>query len=140
MSKSEIEQPRSGQELLPWVERRMDEIGQTKEGTAALRYPNGAVKQLAEEVYPLAIWASGLDRAERVTIEPKAGSQNFDAVVTMHDAKGALYSWVEHSWVKREMVSECQENSVVITRCLIAIGDDGRSMRGLGITARHQSP
>ena len=91
MSKSEIEQPRSGQELLPWVERRMDEIGQTKEGTAALRYPNGAVKQLVEEVYPLAIWASGLEGAERVTIEPKAGSQNHDAVVTMHDANQSFH-------------------------------------------------
>lgn len=91
MSKSEIEQPRSGQELLPWVERRMDEIGQTKEGTAALRYPKGAVKQLAEEVYPLAIWAFGLERAERVTIEPKAGSQNYDAIVTMDDANQSFH-------------------------------------------------
>lgn len=84
ISESEIEQPRSAQEMLFWVERRLDEIGQTKEGTAALRFPKGAVKQLVEEVYPLAIWASGLERPEQITIEPKAGSQNYDAVVTMH--------------------------------------------------------
>jgi hypothetical protein len=91
MSESEIEQPRSAQELLSWVESRMDEIGQTKEGTAALRYPKGVVKQLAEEVYPLAIWASGLERAEHITIEPKAGSQNYDAVVTMHATNQSFY-------------------------------------------------
>ncbi|MGY2221097.1 hypothetical protein ACW9IK_00235 [Pseudomonas gingeri] len=91
ISESEIEQPRSAQDLLPWVEMRMDEIGQTKEGKDALRYLKGGCKQLAEEVYPLAIWASGLERPEHVTIEPKVGSQNFDAVVTMHDGNHSFH-------------------------------------------------
>lgn len=85
ISATEMEKPRTAHELLPWVERTMDEIAKTKDGVSALRFLEGGCKQLSEEIYPLAIWAVTLDRPEHVKIEPKIGSQNHDAIVTTHD-------------------------------------------------------
>jgi hypothetical protein len=82
VAKSDMEKPRIAQELLLWVETTFDEIGNTKEGVSALRFLKGTCKQLAEEIFPLALWASKMDELQHFTIEPKIGSQNYDAFVS----------------------------------------------------------
>jgi hypothetical protein len=61
ITKQELETPRSANEMLLWVNNRIDEIGKTLEGKKALRIErgkgNGYIKKLVEEALPIAIFA-----------------------------------------------------------------------------------
>lgn len=82
VTKEEMEEPRLASELLSWVTTKLEEIGQIPNSRPAFTRLKGGLKDLVEEVYPLALWGNTLPNSHEVLLEPKIGSQNYDAVVT----------------------------------------------------------
>jgi hypothetical protein len=56
IDKKELQTPRSARDYLPWVESKIEELGQTKAGKSAMHLGKGLVKELVEEALPLSIW------------------------------------------------------------------------------------
>jgi len=80
--KAELETRRSPEELLSWCSSKIEHIGSTNDGKNAIRMGRGLCKPLVEEIYPLAVWASREESvSSQALIEPRIGSQSFDAVV-----------------------------------------------------------
>jgi len=82
VTKEEMEEPRLASELLQWVTSKLEEIGQIEGSRPAFTRLKGGLKELVEEIYPLALWGDTLPNSHEVILEPKIGSQNYDAVVT----------------------------------------------------------
>ena len=77
----EMEVPRMPSELYTWITNKIESIARQEGGTNSLRLLKNGCKELIEELFPLAIWASSQNDRERLIIEPKIGSQNYDAIV-----------------------------------------------------------
>jgi len=96
LSEEEISQERTPSELLSWVELKFEELGSSESGVGDLRLGVGLAKPLAEEVYPLAIFAlKKYGEANYIKISPVIGSQNYDAVVTDNSHFPASVSYIE---------------------------------------------
>lgn len=77
-----LQTPRTPTQLHSWVHDTLERIGSTPEGKRAIRFKEGLVKPLVEEVLPLGIFAvNHFDSESEVTITPVIGSQNYDAIV-----------------------------------------------------------
>jgi hypothetical protein len=82
-SKAEIEKERNPSELYDWLNQKVKQICSTKEGLKDFRLQKGLLKQLVEEVAPLAIFGKQkFDDTDQVLLQPVIGNQNYDAVVT----------------------------------------------------------
>lgn len=88
VSNEEMEEQRLASELLQWVTTKLDQLGGTEGFRAALTTGKGGLKELVEEIYPLALWGETLPNSHEVLLHPKIGSQNFDALVT--DVRGVI--------------------------------------------------
>ena len=78
----ELQTPRTARDYLPWVESKIEELGQTDAGKSAVRLGQGLAKELIEEALPLSIFARKHYRESRcVKIVHHIGNQNFDAKV-----------------------------------------------------------
>ena len=96
LTPEDLQEPRTAAELLPWVERKIQDIGSTKDGKHAIRFREGLAKQLVEEALPLGIFASKHFRnSTKVNIELVLGSQNFDATIQDRREQRAPFSFVE---------------------------------------------
>jgi len=84
ISKKELTEKRTPSELWSWVIQKTDQIYYcTDEGRRVLRLHKGLVKQLMEEIRPLAIFGKHkFGDTEQVLMQPVIGNQPYDAVVT----------------------------------------------------------
>jgi hypothetical protein len=96
LASEELEAPRSAGKLLPWVERRMEDIASTEEGKHAIRFREGLAKQLVEEMFPLGIFAMHyFGDTEDVMIQLVLGSQNYDAIIADNREPKLPFSYIE---------------------------------------------
>ncbi len=92
----ELQKPRTAEELLPWVEQKIHEIGSTAGGKRAIRFREGLAKPLVEEALPLGIFASKFfQNSPEVSIRHILGSQNYDATIQDRRRQQAPFSFVE---------------------------------------------
>lgn len=83
VTKEELMVGRTPQELVEWVDRKFQEIPQQEGGRQAILMKEGLLKQFAEEVYPLSIFAKfKFDDRNDVTLQPVIGDQNYDVLIT----------------------------------------------------------
>jgi hypothetical protein len=92
LTPEELQEPRTASDFLPWVQRRIEEIGAAKGGKRAIRFRHGLVKPLVEEALPLGIFASKhFAGSEHITLQLVLGNQNYDAIVQdERDQSGSL--------------------------------------------------
>jgi len=82
ITKEELEAPRTTNEILDWVRAAHDRFRATKELRAAARDGKFFAKELAEESFPIALFAHRFFNAsDDVLITQVIGSQKYDAVV-----------------------------------------------------------
>jgi hypothetical protein len=92
----ELTKKRTPSELHSWVERKIKQVGSTEEGEKALRLHEGLVKQLMEEVYPLALFGfRKFGDTDQVLLQPVIGDQSYDAIVTDLRNSPASNNYVE---------------------------------------------
>ena len=83
LCKEEIEKERTPTELWDWLIQKVEQICSTKEGLEDFRLQKGLLKQLVEEIAPLAIFSKHkFGDTDQVLFQPVIGNQNYDAVVT----------------------------------------------------------
>jgi len=96
ITEDEITTERTPAELIKWVESKLDAVASTDSGEKTIRLRQGLAKQLVEEVYPLAIFASKkYGETNLVHIKPIIGNQNYDAILTDNSYSPASVSYVE---------------------------------------------
>ena len=82
ITEEELIVERTPQDLINWVEKKMQEIVQQEGGKKALRMREGLYKEFIEEVYPLRILAEfELDGKNDIKLKPVIGNQNYDALI-----------------------------------------------------------
>jgi hypothetical protein len=83
VTEEELTVKRTPQELVEWVENKIEEIARQEGGKKAIRKREGCCKKLMEEIYPLSIFA-GFQFGDKsnIMLQPVIGSQNYDAVIT----------------------------------------------------------
>ncbi|MBI2917799.1 MAG: hypothetical protein HYY01_07360 [Chloroflexi bacterium] len=83
VSNQELQKARTPSELWDWLIQKVDQICSTPEGIQDFRLQKGLIKQLVEEVRPLAIFGEHkFGDTNQVHLQPVVGNQNYDAVVT----------------------------------------------------------
>lgn len=92
-----LEAPRTARAYLPWVEAKIQQLGETADGRLAIRFRRGRFeKKLVEEALPLAIFASKHYRSSRcVTIKHRIGNQKFDAEIIDRRIRRSPFRYVE---------------------------------------------
>ena len=79
----ELTKQRNPSELRDWISQKVEQICSTDEGRRDFRLQRGLVKQLVEEIVPLAIFGKNkYGDTEQVYLRLVIGNQNYDAVVT----------------------------------------------------------
>lgn len=82
LTETDLERPRTQEELRKWVDDLHQSFFQTRESIHALRLNMGLVKQFREEVYPLALFADAFFKGRSdVLFQPVIGSQSYDALL-----------------------------------------------------------
>jgi hypothetical protein len=83
LTKTDLERPRTQEELREWVDDLLRRLSQTSEGIHAVRLNRGKfVKQFEEEIYPLALFADAFFRGRSdVLFQPVIGIQPYDALL-----------------------------------------------------------
>jgi hypothetical protein len=95
-SKEEIEKERNPFELYDWLNQKVAQICSTEEGLKDFRLQKGFLKQLIEEVGPLAIFGKRkFSNTDQVLLQPVIGNQNYDAIVTDLRTKPAFKRFLE---------------------------------------------
>ncbi|WP_395791907.1 hypothetical protein [Aquimonas sp.] len=92
LSPEEIQQPRTPQELLAFVESVRERAKTDDELRTAGHLRRGYLKEFFDEIVPLAKFAAAV-YPESCKVSPVLGNQGFDAEV--HDAEGRLLERVE---------------------------------------------
>jgi len=96
VSQEELTKKRTPSELWNWLLQKVDQICSTDEGIEDFRLQKGLVKQLVEEVVPLAIFGKHkFGDTDQILMEPVIGNQSYDAVVTDLRTKPASQSYIE---------------------------------------------
>jgi len=96
ISKEELIKKRTPSELWNWLIEKVAQLGSTNEGMKDLRLQKGLVKQLMEEIGPLAIF--GMHKYadnNQILLQPVIGNQPYDAVVTDLRTKPASQTYIE---------------------------------------------
>jgi hypothetical protein len=94
--REEIEKDRTPCELWTWLTQKIDQICSTQEGLKDFRLQKGHIKQLVEEIVPLAIF--GMHKyfnTDQIFLQSVVGSQNFDAKVIDRRTEPASVTFVE---------------------------------------------
>jgi len=83
VTEEELIVERTPQDLIDWVEKKIQKIIQQEGGKEALRMREGLCKDFIEEVYPLRI-LTGFQFNDRndVKLRPVIGNQNYDVLIT----------------------------------------------------------
>jgi hypothetical protein len=96
ISKKELTENRTPSELWNWLIQKVKQICSTGEGRQDFRLQKGLIKQLVEEVGPLAIF--GMRKYpdnNQILLQPVIGNQPYDAVVTDLRTKPASQTYIE---------------------------------------------
>lgn len=82
ISQEELTNERTPSELWDWLNSKVKQLCSTKEGLRDFRLQKGLIKQLVEEVAPLAIFGKNkFNDIDQVLLQPVIGNQNFDAII-----------------------------------------------------------
>jgi len=83
VSQEELASNRTPFSLWDWLNQKVKQICSTKAGLEDFRLQKGLLKQLVEEVVPLAIFGKlKYGDTDQVLLKPAIGSQPYDAIVT----------------------------------------------------------
>lgn len=96
ISQEELTKKRTPSELWNWLIQKVKQICSTDEGIQDFRLQKGLVKQLVEEIGPLAIF--GMHKygdSNQILLQPAIGDQSFDAVVTDLRTDPASQTYIE---------------------------------------------
>lgn len=96
VSPEEITKQRTPSELWNWLIKKVKQICSTQEGIQDFRLQKGLIKQLVEEIGPLAIF--GMHKYadnDQILLQPVIGNQPYDAVVTDLRTKPASQTYIE---------------------------------------------
>jgi hypothetical protein len=93
LTKTDIERPRTQQELRAWVDDLHRKFGQTPEGKQAIRLNQGDfIKKFKEEIWPLALFADAFYKGSTdVLFKPVMGNQSYDALVLKRPSLEVLH-------------------------------------------------
>jgi hypothetical protein len=96
ISKNELTENRTPSELWNWLIAKVNQISSTKDGMRNLRLQRGLVKQLMEEVAPLALFGKRkFGDTAQILVQPVIGNQNYDAVLTDLRTTPASKNYIE---------------------------------------------
>ncbi len=96
ISKEELTKERTPSELWDWLIQKVKQICSTDEGRKDFRLQKGLLKQLVEEIAPLAIFGKHkFGDTDQVLLQPVIGNQNYDALVTDLRTKPASDTYIE---------------------------------------------
>lgn len=96
VSQKELTKKRTPSELWNWLISKVKQICSTDEGMQDFRLQKGLLKQLVEEIGPLAIF--GMHKYadnNQILLQPVIGNQPYDAVVTDLRTKPASQTYIE---------------------------------------------
>jgi hypothetical protein len=115
-SREEIEEGRTPCDLWNWMIHKVDQICLTQEGYEDFRLQKGNIKQLVEEIAPLAIFGKyKYGDTDQVILHPVIGNQNFDATIEDRRTDPASVTYVEitqahegenNYWRRRELLEK----------------------------------
>ena len=99
LNRSDMERTRSPRELCEWVDAKVSELGQTKEGKEYAR--SGAIlpKKLWEEVRPLGLFAVLRYGPEGVRCTPNLSNDNYDGKIAFSNSSADVI-YVELTYAK----------------------------------------
>jgi len=96
ISQEELTKKRTPSELWDWLIQKVKQICSTKEGMKDFRLQKKPLKQLVEEIAPLAIFGKHkFGHTDQVLLQPVIGNENYDAVVTDLRTKPASQTYIE---------------------------------------------
>jgi hypothetical protein len=96
VSQEELTKERSPSELWDWLIQKVKQICSSYEGMKDFRLQKGLIKQLVEEVGPLAIFGMHKYRDNnQIRLKPVIGNQSYDAVVTDLENNPASHTYIE---------------------------------------------
>lgn len=96
VSKEELEKEKTPSELWDWLIKKVNQVCSTSEGRRAFRLQEGNIKQLVEEVTPLAIFGKQkFGDTPQVLLQPVIGNQNYDAKIIDKRTEPASVTYVE---------------------------------------------
>jgi hypothetical protein len=82
ITQQELEKRQTARSWEPWVRAKIKEIGVTSKGKTAVRLRQGLAKELLEEAFPMAVFASShYGKSRFVWFRQYIGNQNYDATV-----------------------------------------------------------
>ena len=116
ISIEELTRKRTPSELWDWLTQKVNEICSTDKGVQDFRLQKEHLKQLVEEIGPLAIFGNHkFGDTNQVLLQPVIGNQPYDAVVTDLRTKPASQSYIEitqshegenNYWRRRELLEK----------------------------------
>lgn len=96
ITKYELQKPHSCKYFLAWVEKTVASISGSADGKNAIRFRQGFVKQLIEEVMPIAIFAEHhFGHTDEVVIQCIIGNQKYDAQIFDNRSYEPTLSYIE---------------------------------------------
>jgi len=96
VSHKELTKQRTPSELYGWLIQKVQQICSTDEGKKDFRLQKGLIKQLEEEIVPLAIFGKHkFGDTDQILLQPVIGNQNYDAVVVDLRTKPAYQTYIE---------------------------------------------
>lgn len=96
LTEDELQKPHSCKCFLEWVENTVASISDSTAGKNAIRFRKGVVKQLIEEVMPVAIFAEHhFGHTDEVVIQCVIGNQKYDAQVFDNRSYEPKLSYIE---------------------------------------------
>lgn len=96
LCKEDLTKERTPSELWDWLIQKVKQICATKEGLEDFRLQKGLLKQLVEEVTPLAMFGKHkFGVITQILLQPVIGNQNYDAIITDLTSKFAHQSYLE---------------------------------------------
>lgn len=96
ISKEDLEKERTPSELSAWIVEKGKQICSTSEGSKAFRLQEGYIKQLIEELVPLAIFGKHkFGDTDQVFLKPVISNDNYDAVIIDKRAQFTYVSYIE---------------------------------------------
>jgi hypothetical protein len=95
-SQEELEIERTPSQLWDWLVQKVNQICSTEKGLKNFRRQEGLIKQLVEEVSPLAIWGKfKFGDTDQVLLKPIIGNQNYDAKIIDKRIEPATITYIE---------------------------------------------
>jgi hypothetical protein len=96
LNEGELTKKRTPSELRNWLIQKVSQICSTDEGTRAFRMQTGLIKQLVEEISPLAIF--GMQKYgdnKQIYLHPVIGNQPYDAIIADSRHNPPIKTYIE---------------------------------------------